>query len=328
MGQIKIEGLGLVEIAGDVPTATELQAIKNILETQLTDSILSIEEYKEQNPDAANIPDLKLAEQLYEKNFKGKIDETKFYEKAFPKITAKKPKRDFVEPLPEAAADYLATRGINYDVTEDKSFKPTTAEIAERSNVSIKDPADYKARMVGSFGYNETEKQLGIKKVLSELHGSEIDVRIGPNTGELEYLNPKTNTYALVDKPGLEIADFADLQGDALIIGADIVATIVGTGLTFAGGAGPAAPYFGVSAGAIAAAAGEFYKLKKGQEYGINQGLTNEQLVKEGFKTGAFSLGAGTSGIVLGYIFKGVNNMLNGEVFILKIQIYYKKKKF
>jgi len=316
MAQIKIEGLGLIEIAGDTPTAQELNTIKKLLNTQITNSILSIEEYKEQNPDVANVPDLELAEQLFANNFEGKIDETTFYEKAFPKITAKKPKKDFVEPLPEAAADYLATRGINYDVSQDKEFKPTVKEIAERSNVSTQDPATYKARMVGSFGYNETEKQLGIKKVLSELHGSDIDVRIGPNTGELEYFNPTTKKYALVDKPGLEIADFADMQGDALIIGADIVATIVTTALTLPSGA--AAPYFGLSAGAVAAAAGEFYKLKKGQEYGINQGLTNDQLVKEGFKTGAFSLGAGTSGMVLGYIFKGVNNMLNGRSFHFK----------
>ena len=199
-----------------------------------------------------------------------------------------------------------------------KNLNLQLQQIAERSNVSTQDPATYKARMVGSFGYNETEKQLGIKKVLSELHGSDIDVRIGPNTGELEYFNPTTKKYALVDKPGLEIADFADLQGDALIIGGDVVATIVGTALAIPAGAGPAAPYFGLTAGSIAAAAGEFYKLKKGQEYGINQGLTNDQLVKEGFKTGAFSLGAGTSGVVLGYIFKGVNNMLNGRSFHFK----------
>jgi hypothetical protein len=316
MAQIKIEGLGLIEIAGDTPTVQELNTIKKLLNTQITDSILSIEEYKEQNPDSANVPDLELAEQLFKQNFEGKIDETKFYEKAFPKITAKKPKKDFVEPLPEAAALYLATRGINYDVSQDKEFKPTVKEIAERSNVSTQDPATYKARMVGSFGYNETEKQLGIKKVLSELHGSEVDVRIGPNTGELEYLNPKTKQYALVDKPGLERADFADLQGDAFIIGADIITTVVTTALTAP--SGPGAVYYGISAGAIAAAAGEFYKLKKGQEYGINQGLTNDQLVKEGFKTGAFSLGGGTAGVLLGYIFKGVNNMLNGRSFHFK----------
>ena len=125
MAQIRIEGLGLVEIAGDRPTIKELENIKSLLKTKITDSILSIEEYKEQNPDVANVPDLELAEQLFAKNFEGKIDETTFYEKAFPKITAKKPKKDFVEPLPEAAVDYLATRGINYDVSQDKEFKPT-----------------------------------------------------------------------------------------------------------------------------------------------------------------------------------------------------------
>ena len=121
MAKIKVEGLGIIEIEGDVPTGEEIKAIENLLNTQITDSILSIEEYKEQNPDVANVPDLELAEQLFAKNFEGKIDETTFYEKAFPKITAKKPKKDFVEPLPEAAADYLATRGINYDVSQSRS---------------------------------------------------------------------------------------------------------------------------------------------------------------------------------------------------------------
>ena len=48
MAQIKIEGLGLIEIAGDTPTTQELNIIKNLLNTKITDSILSIEEYKEQ----------------------------------------------------------------------------------------------------------------------------------------------------------------------------------------------------------------------------------------------------------------------------------------
>ena len=34
MAQIKIEGLGLIEIAGDTPTAQELNTIKKLLNTQ------------------------------------------------------------------------------------------------------------------------------------------------------------------------------------------------------------------------------------------------------------------------------------------------------
>ena len=311
MAKIKVEGLGIIEIEGDVPTSEEIKAIENLLNTQITDSILSIEEYKEQNPDVANVPDLELAEQLFAKNFEGKIDETTFYEKAFPKITAKKPKKDFIEPLPEAAADYLATRGINYDVTEDKAFKPTVKEIAERSNVSTQDPATTKARAIGSLGYNQEQKELGIKNTLSELYGQEIELRIGPNTGELEYYNPDIQSFALVDKPGFEFADIADVGADTfLVVGPDIAVTLALTGLT--------GPVGGISAGALAAAAGEFMKLKLGQMYGINKDLDNAELVKEGFKTGAFSLGAGTSGLALGYIFKGVDNLLNGRSFHFK----------
>ena len=310
MAKIKVEGLGIIEIEGDVPTSQEIKAIENLLNTQITDSILSIEDYKEQNPEVANVPDLELAEQLFANNFEGKIDETTFYEKAFPKITAKKSKKDFVEPLPETAVDYLAKRGINYDVTEDKSFKPTTAEIAERSNVSIKDPAAAKARVIGSLGYNQEQKELGIKNTLSELYGQEIELRIGPNTGKLEYYNPDIQSFALVDKPGIEFADIADVGGDILVIGPDIAFTLAFTGLT--------GPVGGISAGALAAAAGEFMKLKIGQMYGINKDLDNAELVKEGFKTGAFSLGAGTPGLALGYIFKGVDNLLNGRSFHFK----------
>ena len=310
MAKIKVEGLGIIEIQGDVPTSEEIKAIENLLNTQITDSILSIEEYKEQNPDVANVPDLELAEQLFAKNFEGKIDETTFYEKAFPKITAKKPKKDFIEPLPEAAADYLATRGINYDVTEDKAFKPTVKEIAERSNVSTQDPASTKARAIGSLGYNQEQTELGIKNTLSELYGQEIELRVGPNTGKLEYYNPDIQSFALVDKPGIEFADIADVGGDILVIGPDLAFTLALTGLT--------GPVGGISAGALAAAAGEFMKLKLGQIYGINKDLNNAELVKEGFKTGAFSLGAGTSGLALGYIFKGVDNLLNGRSFHFK----------
>ena len=43
-----------------------------------------ISDYKKQHPEYANIPDVELAEILYEKVYKGRIDETEFYKFAFP----------------------------------------------------------------------------------------------------------------------------------------------------------------------------------------------------------------------------------------------------
>ena len=310
MARIKVEGLGIVEIDGETPNAQEIEAIQKLLNTKVSDTILSIEEYKKKNPDSANIPDLELAEFLYRKNFEGKISEKEFYEKAFPKITAKKPEEDLVEPLPEVAIDYLKTKGIEYSVTENESFKPTITEIAERSNVSAQDPASYEARKIGSFGYNQEQKEFGIKKSLSKLYNQDIELRIGPNTGKLEFFNPKIKKFSLVDQPGFDIGDFGDAYGDALVLGPDLVVTIVMGALT--------GPVGGISAGALAAAAGEFFRLKLGQKHGINQGLDDYALFKEGIKTGLISGIAGTAGLGVGYIIKGVNNMFAGRSFHFK----------
>ena len=48
----------------------------------------SIADYKKQHPEYVNIPDLELAEILYKKAYKGKINETDFYKIAFPQIAA------------------------------------------------------------------------------------------------------------------------------------------------------------------------------------------------------------------------------------------------
>ena len=76
MATITVEGLGQVEIAGETPNAQEIEAISKALETSSynEESILSIEEYKKQNPEFASIPDLEFAESLYIKH-KGKINE-------------------------------------------------------------------------------------------------------------------------------------------------------------------------------------------------------------------------------------------------------------
>ena len=118
------------------------------------------------------------------------------------------------------------------------NFRPTVGMIAERSGVSIDDPATSKARFGASLGINPDQKALAIKNSLSKLYKQDIDVRIGSNTGELEYYNPKTKKYALVDKPGADLGDFSDLGGDAMVILPDLITTIFTAGASKAIGAG------------------------------------------------------------------------------------------
>ena len=103
----------------------------------------SISDYKKQHPEYANIPDLELAEILYEKAYKGKIDETEFYKIAFPQIAAERAEDtpDITE-LDLAYGMQIAPSSID--------FRPKTSEIAKQAGVSINDPASSNARFAAN----------------------------------------------------------------------------------------------------------------------------------------------------------------------------------
>ena len=305
MAKIKIDGLGVIEIEGDNPSPGEIETIQKLLNKKTLDTIPNIKDYKEKNPDAANIPSVDLAEQVYNQEFKPKgVDETEFYQKFFPNIAKEKfEEADQTIVIPED--EMLGKTGEDF-----VSFKPTTADIAERAGVSVNDPAGSKARFGASLGYNQEQKALAVKNTLSKLFKQDIDVRVGPDTGELEYFNPRTNTYALVDKPGLDFGDIADLGGDAMVLIPDLAATVAGT--VYSGGNIPA----GIAAGALAAGIGEFMRLKIGQKfYDINMDLSDEDLLGEAFKTAGISAGAGVLGVGAAKVIKAANNLLKGRVF-------------
>ena len=261
----------------------------------------TISDYKKKHPEYANIPDLDLAESLYEKVYKNKgIDKSTFFKKAFPQISEKRVTEEIIFPDDEFGSNF------EFKSTE-LPFMPTKREIAESAGVSVNNPATSKARFAASLGYDQNQKALAIKKVLSDQFKTNIDVRIGPNTGELEYFNPKTQEYALVDAPGFDMGDFADLGGDAMVVIPDIAATVAGTIFT--------SPVGGVAAGAIAAGAGEYARLKLGQKlYGINEDLSDTELLQEAFKVAGISGAAGFIGIGGAKLIKGMNNIIKGRV--------------
>ena len=281
---------------------------------------MSLKTLRQKYPEYNDLSDLELAEGFYKKHYSD-MDETEYYEKMFPEIAAER--SDEMLPLPEEATDYLQGRGISMSTTPaDLRFKPTVEEIAESKGVSANNPATFSSRWGSSMGYNQEQKTLAIKNSLSEFYKQDIKVRTGPNTGVLEYYNPKTQSYALVDKPGMELADIGDVGGDLMVILPDIAATIAMTAYT---GNLPA----GLGTGAVVAGIAEFARLKIGQKYyNINEGLSNSDLIKEGTKTAAISGVAGTAGVGLGYMFKGVDNLLAGRSFHFKNSDMLSEQKF
>jgi len=305
MAKINVQGLGIIEVQGDSPSAEEIKTIQKLINKKTLDTIPSFQEFKQKNPDAANIPSVNLAEQLYNSEYKNKgISETDFYQKFFPNIAKQKfEEADQIIVSPEDMM--LGKTELDY-----VSFKPTTADIAEQAGVSVNDPATSNARFAASLGYNQDQKILAVKNTMSKLFKQDIDVRVGPNTGELEYFNPRTNSYALVDKPGLDFGDIADLGGDAMVLIPDLAATVFATVKT--GGFIPA----GIAAGAVAAGIGEFMRLKLGQKlYDINMDLSDMDLLSEALKTAGISAGAGVLGVGAAKIIKGATNILKGRIF-------------
>jgi len=263
----------------------------------------SIAEIKKENPYYENIPDIKLADTLYDKYYKESVSKEDFYLNAFPDLADQiVENQGIISPddemfMPEGGRELL-------------NFRPTVGMIAERSGVSIDDPATSKARFGASLGINPDQKALAIKNSLSKLYKQDIDVRIGSNTGELEYYNPKTKKYALVDKPGADLGDFSDLGGDAMVILPDLITTI------FTAGASKA-----IGAGAVMAGAGEYARLKIGQAaYDINKfnpdgsKVTEMQLAGEAAKTAGTSLAFGFGGLGVAKGIKAINNIVKGRI--------------
>jgi len=155
----------------------------------------SIAEIKKENPYYENVPDIELADTIYNKFYKEKVSKEDYYLNAFPNLADEiVENQTIISPddemfLPKGGRELL-------------NFRPTVGMIAERDGVSIDDPATSKARFGGSLGMNQQQKALAIKNSLSKLYKQDIDVRIGANTGQLEYFNPEKQKYALVDKPG------------------------------------------------------------------------------------------------------------------------------
>jgi len=119
-------------------------------------------------------------------------------------------------------------------------------------------------------------------------------------------LNPKTQKYSLVNKPGVDLGDFTGMSGDAMVILPDLAVTL-GVGLASGGS-------LAIPSGAAAAFAGEYSRLMLGQKlYGINKDLTGDQIVKKAALVAGISLGAGYAGVSVAKIVKGVDNLLKGR---------------
>jgi len=269
---------------------------------------MNINEFRKKYPEYNDIPDLELADTFYEKYYSD-LDKDNFYKSFFPSIADARIEQAESSIIPESGGivspdDEL----LNQNIRQNINFRPKIKDIAKLADVGVKEGASGEARLAASFGYDEKNQALAIKNILSNLYGQDIDVRKGARTGELEYFNPKTEKYELVNKPGVDLGDFTGLAGDAMVIIPDIAATVAGT--IYSGGNLPA----GITAGALTAGIAEYSRYKLGQKiYGINKDVSNDQLLDAALRAAGISAGSAVLGVGAVKAIKGVNNLIKGR---------------
>jgi len=274
---------------------------------------MNLKEFRKQYPQYNDIADLELADSLYEKNYTD-INKQDYYKELFPNIAERKDIK--VESTLSPEIDEIISPDddlLNQQRLQNINYAPSIKDIAIENDIGTDGaPSTLKlkedARFAASLGYDDKNKALAIKNVLSDLYKTDITVRTGTNTGELEFLNPETKKFELVNKPGVDLGDFTGQGGNAMVILPDIAATIAGT--VYSGGN----LYAGVGAGAFTAGVMEYSKYQLGKiVYGINKDVSNEDLLNRAFVAAGVSAGSAFLGVGAAKVIKGTTNLIKGR---------------
>lgn len=191
--------------------------------------------YEKQFPQLKELTDAQIANKVYDQRVASgeKLRFNKFVNSFAPK---------------EYVQEMLSPDDVGF---YDPQPKYTVEDIAKLTGIDL--PNDVKTnasdflgpKLGASFGQGERNKVLAYKNSLSKFYNQDVDVRIGPKTGEPEFLNPKTGKYTLINQPGFDAGDMASFAGDAVVVIPQVVGNIAG----FAYG-GPTGAILGGSAGA------------------------------------------------------------------------------
>tara|TARA_R100000900_G_scaffold42098_1_gene34388 strand:- start:254 stop:3373 length:3120 start_codon:yes stop_codon:yes gene_type:complete len=110
---------------------------------------------------------------------------------------------------------------------------------------------------------DDVNKAMAAKEVLNRYFDEDIPIRMGEETEELEFLNPNTGKYELLNAYGLDAGDLAKFGTYGAFILPEIAATVVTTGIF---------PGSSIAVSAASSAALETLRLIAGHEiYGINK---------------------------------------------------------
>ena len=156
---------------------------------------------------------------------------------------------------------------------------------------------------LSGFAANEEQRAHAFAKELSQHYGREMQVRTGPKTGRLEWFDPKHARWSLVDPPGWNKGDLANMAGPAISIGIETGIMVLAFGGSAMSGGFVGTALLGMGAGPIAAMAGEGTRIAMGVKMGINQEIDENKVASHladvGTEAGAWGI-AGELGYRVG----------------------------
>ena len=214
--------------------------------------------------------------------------------------------KDFVNvfaPKPFDQQEYLDNFNIVTLNIPDTEY--TVEEIAEMRGINPK--TDVNLAEVGfaqALARDDKDKAIAAKTVLSNYFNQDVPIRYGEETEELEFLNPNTGKYELVNAYGLDSGDLAKFG----TMGAFVIPEVLAT--TFA--AGTIGPTGAVLTSGFSSAFLETARLVLGNElYGINKSEKGfeDYLANEGKDIGALNAILTTGGFTIPKLYRMVKDL-------------------
>jgi len=214
--------------------------------------------------------------------------------------------KDFVNvfaPKPFDKEKYLEDFNIVTIDVPDTEY--TVEEIAEMRGINPK--TDVNLVEVGfaqALARDDTDKAVAAKTVLSDYFGQDVPIRFGEETEELEFLNPNTGKYELVNAYGTDSGDLAKFGTMGLFVIPEVLATTLAASATGPTGA--------VLTSGFLSAILETGRLALGNElYGINkteEGFT-DYLKNEGKDIGTLNAVLTTGGFTIPKLYRMVKDL-------------------
>lgn len=174
-------------------------------------------------------------------------------------------------------------------------------ERAENAGVDPRSSAPVEVRIALALSSpiaTTPEKQLSVAQ---NAFGEDATVRIGPETGELEYQPKGADQWSLVNPPGFDFRDLAAAAPETAVLGSGMLAGLTGGTASAALTAGnPPATYAG---GIVSMAAGEAQAqrilLEFAREKGYLPEVTDEEINREVYERGKNALLWGAGGTAI-----------------------------